>query len=102
MIQHLIADDMSPEQMADLAKGRLRNKLPELEKALEGYLSDHQRILLKVSLQMIGSHDEAIEKLSQQIDSYMQPFELVSERIQSIPGVKKTALNGSLQKSEWI
>jgi transposase len=102
MIQHLIADDMSPEQMADLARGRLRNKLPELEKSLEGYFSDHQRLLLKVSLQMIDSYGEAIEKLSQQIDSYMQPFESVSERIKSIPGVKKTALNGSLPKSEWI
>jgi transposase len=102
MIRHLIADDMNPEQMAELAKGRLRNKLSELEKSLVGYLSNHQRLLLKVSLQMIGSYDDAIEELSQQIDTCMQPFESISERIQSIPGVKKTALNVSLPKSEWI
>lgn len=101
MIQHLIADDMNPEQMAELAKGRLRNKLSELEKALEGYLSDHQRRMLKVSLQMIGSHDEAIEELSRQIDSCMEPFEPVSERLKTIPGVKKTALSGLSPKSEW-
>ena len=93
MIQHLIADDMNPEQMAELAKGRLRNKLTELEKALVGYLSDHQRLLLKVSLQMIGSYDEAIEELSRQIDSCMEPFDSVSQRLKTIPGVKKTALN---------
>lgn len=91
MIGHLIADDMNPEQMAELAKGRLRTKLPELEKALAGYLSDHQRLLLKVSLQMIGSFDEAIEKLSRQIDIQMTPFEPTSERLQSLPGVKKNA-----------
>jgi len=102
MIQHLIADDMSPEQMAELAKGRLRTKLPELEKTLEGYLSDHQRLLLKVSLQMIGSFDEAIAKLSQEIDVQMTVFEPTSNRLQSIPGIKKTSLNASLPKSEWI
>jgi transposase len=89
MIRHLIDDDMRPEQMAELAKGRLRNKLPELEKALQGYLSDHQRLLLKVCLQMIGSCDEAIVKLSQEIDTQMAPFESTSKRIQSLPGVKK-------------
>jgi transposase len=89
MIGHLIADDMDPQQMAELAKGRLRNKLPELEKALVGYLSDHQRLLLKVSLQMIGSFDEAIAKLSQQIDVQMKPFESTAERLQTLPGVKK-------------
>jgi transposase len=91
MIGHLIADDMDPQQMAELAKGRLRNKLPELEKALEGYLSDHQRLLLKVSLQMIGSFDEAIAKLSQEIDVQMKPFESTAERLQTLPGVKKNA-----------
>ena len=101
MIGHLIADDMSPEQMAELAKGRLRTKLPELEKALEGYLSDHQRLLLKVSLQMIGSFDEAIAKLSQEIDVQMKPFESTAERLQTLPGVKKTLLNASSPKSGW-
>jgi transposase len=91
MIRHLIADDMNPEQMAELAKGRLRNRLPELEKALEGYLSDHQRLLLKVCLQMISSFDEAIEKLSQEIDVQMKPFESTAERLQTLPGVKKNA-----------
>jgi len=101
MIQHLIADDMNPKQMAELARGRLRTKLAELEKALVGYLSEHQRILLRVSLQMIGSYDEAIEELSRQIDSCMEPFDSVSQRLKTIPGVKKTALNASLPKSEW-
>lgn len=91
MIRHLIAEDMNPEQMAELAKGRLRTKLPELEKALAGYLSDHQRLLLKVSLQMIGSFDEAIAKLSQEIDVQMKPFESTAERLQTLPGVKKNA-----------
>lgn len=99
MIRHLIADDMDPQQMAELAKGRLRTKLPELEKALEGYLSDHQRLLLKVSLQMIGSFDEAIVKLSQEIEVQMTPFESTAERLQTLPGVKKTAPNASSPRS---
>lgn len=101
MLRHLIADDLNPQQMADLAKGRLRSKLEELEMALEGYLSDHQRLLLKVSLQMIASFDEAIERLSEEIDGKMEPYQETSERLQSIPGVKKSPLKPSSPKSEW-
>jgi transposase len=89
MIRHLIADDLNPQEMAELARGRLRTKLAELEMALEGYLSDHQRVLLKVSLQMIASYDKVIDKLSEEIDSKMHPYEEVAERLQTIPGVKK-------------
>lgn len=92
MIQHLSADDMSPEQMADLAKGRLRHKLSDLQHALQGHLADHQRVLLQVCLQVIESYDEAIERLSQEIDSKMKAFEPVSELLCSIPGLKKSPL----------
>lgn len=94
MIQHLIADDMSPEQMADLAKGRLRHKLSDLQHALRGHLADHQRVLLQVCLQVIQSYDEAIERLSQEIDSKMKAFEPVSELLCSIPGLKKKSSEG--------
>ena len=89
MIRHLIQDDMNPQEMALLAKGRLRNKIEELEKSLEGYLTDHHRLILRLTLQMIASYDEAIEKLNTEIDKRMEPFQQKAEGIQAIPGVKK-------------
>jgi len=63
--------------------------MADLEKALHGYLSEHQRLLFKVSLQMINSYDDAIAELCRQIDIHMKQFESVAERLRTIPGVKK-------------
>ncbi len=100
MIQHLIEDDMSPQEMADLARGRLRNKIEELEKSLEGYITDHHRLILRLTLQMVASYDEAIEKLDTEIEKRMEPFQEEAERLQTIPGVKKNLLNVSSPRSE--
>jgi transposase len=100
MVYHLIQDDMSPQEMADLAKGRLRNKMEDLEKSLEGYITDHHRLILQLTFQMIASYDDAIEKLNTEIDKRMEPFHKESEGVQTIPGVKKSLLNESSPRSE--
>ena len=102
MIQHLIQDDLTAKEMADLAKGSLRKKLSELESALEGFLTDHHRGLFRICLQRIACFEEAIEKLNEQIDRKMEPYLEISERLQSIPGLKKNPPRPSLQRSEWI
>lgn len=92
MLQHLIDADMSPKAMAELAKGRLRRKLADIEQALEGYLTDHHRFLLRLCLEMIASHEEAIEKLNHQIEQQMAPYREIADRLQSCPAIKvKTA-----------
>ena len=92
MIQHLIQEDMTTQEMAQLAKGRLRNKIEQLEQSLEGYLSHHHRLILRLSLQMIASYDEAIEKLNTEIDQRMEPHREISQRLETIPGVKKKTI----------
>jgi transposase len=94
MIRHLIQDDMKTEELAQLARGTLRKKIAELEKALEGYLSDHHRLILQLSLQMVASYDKTIEKLDSEIDRRMTEFREESERLQTIPGVKKSLQSG--------
>lgn len=92
IIHHLIKGDMTPQEMAELAKGRLRNKITDLEKALEGKIRDHHRTILQISIEMIASCDLAISKLDAEIDQRMQPFKEEMERLETIPGVqKKTA-----------
>lgn len=89
MIYHLIKQDMTPQEMAALAKGRLRTKITELEKALEGALRDHHRLILTLSIQMIASYDQAIDTLDSEIDERMKPYAQESSRLQTIPGIKK-------------
>ncbi len=51
MLRALIAGKATPQEMAELAKGLLRKKIPELELALEGKLEQHHRFLLELQLQ---------------------------------------------------
>jgi len=48
MIQRLIEGETDPHKLADLAQKQLRGKIPELERALEGKLTNHHRFLLKM------------------------------------------------------
>ena len=69
---------------------------------MEGYFSDHHRIILKLTLQMIAWYDEAIEQLDTEIEKRMESFQEEAEGLQTIPGVKKSLLSGLSLRSEWI
>jgi transposase len=68
MLNELAAGQTDPKALAELAKGRLRNKLPELEKALTGLVRPHQRFLLAQQLARIDYTDEQITALGEQIE----------------------------------
>ena len=92
MIRHLIEEDLTVPEMAQLAKGRLRTKMEVLEQSLEGYLTDHHRLLLKLALQMIASYDENLEALNGEIEKRMEPHRETAERLATIAGVKKKTI----------
>lgn len=92
MLDALVAGSMDAAGMAELAKGKLRAKLPELEKALEGRVGEHQRFMLARQLAHIDFLDETIEQLDEEIQERMRPFEEQIERLDEIPGVgRRTA-----------
>lgn len=68
MLEALIAGQTNPKAMADLAQGRLRQKLTELEAALTGLMRAHHRFLLAQQLAHIDFLDEQLEHLAQQIE----------------------------------
>jgi transposase len=72
MLTELAAGATDPHALAELAKGRLRNKLKELEAALVGTVSQHQRFILAQQLSHIDFLDGQIEALSQQISQHLQ------------------------------
>lgn len=92
ILDALVAGLMDAAGMAELAKGKLRAKLPELEKALEGRVGEHQRFMLARQLTHIDFLNETIEQLDEEIQERMRPFEEQIERLDEIPGVgRRTA-----------
>jgi transposase len=89
MLQALIEGQASPEQMADLAKGRLREKRDVLVKALEGRIKPHHRFVLTELLCQIDSLDETIEHFDAEIEAYCRPFEEAVVLLDTIPGVAR-------------
>ena len=89
MLEALIEGQASPEQMADLAKGRLREKRDVLVKALEGRVKPHHRFVLTELLCQIDSLEETIARFDQEIADYCRPFEEAVVLLDTIPGVAR-------------
>lgn len=87
MLDALIAGDHDPVVLADLAKRRLRNKIPELTEALNGRFNEHHAFLAQVHLDLIDRHTDAIDKLTARIEVMMEPFQGFHDLICTIPGI---------------
>jgi transposase len=89
ILNELVAGHTDPARLAELAKGRLREKQDLLEKALRGTLKDHPRFMLAQHLSHIDFLDEAIERLDAQIGEQMRPCEATIQRWDSLPGINR-------------
>ncbi|MCA1837854.1 MAG: hypothetical protein LC674_03555 [Actinobacteria bacterium] len=89
MLDALINGTTDPEVLAGLARGRLRNKIPALKEALEGHFSNHHALLVGENLSHIDYLDEAIGRLSTEIERVMSPFLEQVELLDTIPGVER-------------
>jgi len=83
----LLEGTMSPTEMAELARGRMRSKQEALEKALHGRMRAHHRMLIALHLEHIDLLDEQIERLSAEIAARLRPYEAELLRLETIPGV---------------
>jgi len=92
MLAALISGETDAAAIAQLAQGRLRDKLPALERALVGRVGPHQRFLLARQLAHIDFLDAAIAEVSAEIAERLRPFAAELERLETIPGVgRRTA-----------
>lgn len=89
MLAALLQGQSDPAALADLARGRLRQKLPALRAALQGRFRTHHAFLLMQILAKIEFLEETIERLSTAIDEQLRPFEADVERLMTIPGVAR-------------
>src|SRR5207253_10967717 len=87
MLRELCEGNHDPVALADLAKGKLRAKLPLLRQALQGRFRDHHARLVSHLLAHIEYLDETIGSLSAEVEERMRPFERQRELLCTIPGV---------------
>ncbi|MGA2455120.1 MAG: IS110 family transposase [Solirubrobacteraceae bacterium] len=89
MLDALIQGTTDPGVLADLAKGRLRAKIPALKEALEGRFDQLHAVWIGAILAHIDFLDEQIASLTETIGGQIAPFESAVELLCTIPGVQR-------------
>ena len=89
MVEALLQGTTDPVVLADLARGRLRSKLPALQQALRGHFRPQHAILVTHILAKIDFLEEAIGTLTEEIDRQLRPFEATVTRLMTIPGLAR-------------
>jgi transposase len=90
MLQALMKEENDPQALADLAKGRLRNKVPQLRRALDGQVTAHHR-------QMITGHWKQMEFLERQITSLETQ---IAERMKPTPEERAPTMQSVADETE--
>ena len=92
MLRAIIGGEGDPVVLADLARQRLRDKIPQLQEALWGEVTDHHRFLLALLLEQVEFLEGHIARLSARIAEVLPaPFAEAITRLETIPGVDRRA-----------
>ncbi len=87
MLEALITGQRDPAALAQLAKRRLRSKIPALTEALTGRFAEHHAFLARLHLDLIDRHTHAVDELTARIEVVIEPFRGVRDLIITIPGI---------------
>jgi len=96
MLEAIVGGEESSKRLAEMAQGRLRNKIPELEGALEGRVTTHHRFLLRELLDHLYFVESKMRRIEQEIEVRLGPFPSEVARLCTIPGVDRVTAWGVL------
>jgi transposase len=92
VLDALITGVRDPELLAEMARTRMRPKIPELRLALEGRFTEHHALMLEMHLAHVDHLTHSIARLDTKVDEVMAPFGEQARALQTIPGIgKRTA-----------
>ncbi|GAA3820844.1 IS110 family transposase [Streptomyces chiangmaiensis] len=89
MLEALIAAERDPQVLAELAKGKLRNKIPELTEALTGRFREHHAFLVRLYLDQYDRLTAMIDQVTGRIEEAMAPFRGALDLLDTIPGINQ-------------
>jgi transposase len=96
ILEAMLAGEQDAARLAEMAQGKLRNKIPELQLALEGRMTEHHRFLLRQLFDHLRFTESKRSEIEQEIDKRMRPFEDQVTRLCTIPGVDRVTAWGML------
>lgn len=89
MLQAIIHGESDPEHLADLARRRLRGKIPQLQQALYGKITDHHRWMLRLLWDQLTATEAFMARLDERIAQLARPQQPVLEKLDAIPGIDR-------------
>ena len=97
MLEAMLAGESDPVVLAELAKGRMRSKIPALTDALRGsFRVCHHGVLVRQILAHVDFLDAQLAEIDEQITTRVATFEPIIERVQTIPGVARKCAIGMI------
>jgi len=96
MLEAMVGGQQDSAKLAELSKGLLRNKRPELQLALEGRVSEHHRFMLRQLMEDLQHAEAKMAAVEAEIDRRMRPFQEAVIRLKTIPGVDRVTAWGLL------
>ena len=92
MLEALLSGVSDPAQLAELSKGKMRAKIPELKDTLQSrFTIEHHGIMVAQLLAHIDTLDAALQNLSERIEYVLAPHAQIIELLCTIPGVQAHA-----------
>jgi transposase len=89
MLDALVAATTDPEVLAQLARRRMRKKIPQLQEALAGHFDAHHALWIGAILAHIDFLDDQIDRLSDAIEEQIRPFAAAVELLCTIVGIQR-------------
>ena len=89
LLSALIEGQRDPIKLANFDPRQLRGKIPELEKALEGHVTEHHEFMLRLLWKQLAQEEERIAELDPKIDKFVRSFAEKIERLDAVPGVDR-------------
>jgi transposase len=96
MLEAIVNGEQDSERLAEMAQGKLRNKIPELQEALQGRISRHHRFLLRELLDHLYFVESKMQRIEQEVAERLGPFQSEVARLCTISGVDRVTAWGLL------
>jgi transposase len=90
ILHALVEGETDPLKLAELALGRLREKLPRLREALRGQVTEHHRFLLRLLLQQVSFLEGQLSQLEGRITETLGALDEKVQQLMAVPGISRT------------
>lgn len=87
MLNHIAEGTTDPSELAGLARGRLRKKMPELRDAFAGSISEHTQNLIALQMEQMNRLESTIAQAELKIEEKVKPYEEILARLDTMPGL---------------